>query len=181
MGNHTDSQPLPRGIQHLGITVPDLEEATRFFKEGLGAKVSYDGLTTDEEPRSGEEVEQQLGLPSGAAIHKQRMFVIGEGPGLEVFEISGEQRAAAGLADFGLNHFCCYVDDLPGSLERLVAAGGEALSEIHGNSRYEDSPGNGSVYVKAPWGMLIELQTIPNGHYYPEDSEAEVWMPSPRV
>ncbi len=84
------------------------------------------------------------------------------------------------MADFGLNHFCCYVDDLPGSLERLVAAGGEALFEIHGNSRYEDSPGNGSVYVKAPWGMLIELQTIPNGHYYPEDSEAEVWMPSPR-
>lgn len=28
--------------------------------------------------------------------------------------------------------------------------------------------------------MLIELQTIPNGHYYPEDSEAEVWMPKPR-
>ncbi|WP_353887124.1 hypothetical protein [Corynebacterium suicordis] len=71
------------------MTVPDLEEATRFFKDGLGAKVSYDGLTTEEEPRSGEEVEQQLGLPSGAAIHKQRMFVIGEGPGLEVFEISG--------------------------------------------------------------------------------------------
>lgn len=164
MSKNTDSRPLPRGIQHLGITVPVLEEATRFFVDGLGAKVSYDGLTTDDEPRQSSEIERQLGLPSGAAIHKQRMIVIGEGPGLEVFEISGEQRPPAGLADFGLNHFCCYVDDLPGSLERLVDAGGTALSEIHGNSRYEDSPGNGSVYVKAPWGMLIELQTIPNGH-----------------
>lgn len=171
------SGPLPRGIQHIGVTVPDLDAATTFLVDGLGAQVAYDGLTTDDEPRQGAEVERQLGLPSGAAIHKQRFFVIGEGPGLEVFEISGEQRPASGLADFGLNHISLYCDDIEGSLQRLVDAGGEALSEVHENSRHEDSPGNGSVYVRAPWGMLIELQTIPNGHY---DSKAEVWIPSPR-
>ncbi|WP_343826688.1 VOC family protein [Falsarthrobacter nasiphocae] len=165
----------------MGVTLPDLEEATRFLVEGLGAKVAYDGLTDQDEPRQGEEVERQLGLPSGAAIRKQRMIVIGEGPGLEVFEIDAEQRAAAGLADFGLNHRSLYWDDIDGSLERLVAAaGGDALFEVHGNGRYEDTPGNGGVYAKAPWGMLIELQTIPEGHYYPESSESEVWMPSPR-
>lgn len=174
------SNPLPRGIQHIGVTVPDLEAATRFFKEGLGAKVAYDGLSPDDEPRQGTEVEGQLGLPRGAAIHRQRMFVIGEGPGLEVFEISGPQRDAAGLADIGLNHISLYCDDIHASLERLVAAGGQALSDVHENSRHEDSPGNGSVYVKAPWGMLIELQTIPGGHYYPPDSESDVWMPSAR-
>lgn len=25
--------------------------------------------------------------------------------------------------------------------------------------------------------MPIELQTLPGGHYYPENSQAEVWMP----
>ncbi|GAB2544055.1 VOC family protein [Brachybacterium huguangmaarense] len=178
--NATEHTALPRGIQHIGVTVPDLEEATRFLTEGLGAQVAYDGLTPDDEPRSGPEVERQLGLPRGAAIHRQRMFVIGEGPGLEVFEISGEQRPASGLADLGLNHISLYCDDIEGSLARLVAAGGRALSEVHGNSRHEDTEGNGSVYVEAPWGMLIELQTIPGGHYYPADSESEVWMPSPR-
>ncbi|YAL83984.1 VOC family protein [Dermacoccaceae bacterium W4C1] len=171
--------PTPRGIQHIGLTVPDLDEATRFFVEGVGAKVAYDGLSPQDEPRSGAEVEHQLGLPAGAAIHRQRMLVIGTGPGLEMFEITGEQRAAAGLADFGLNHIALYVDDITGCLERLVAAGGQALSEVHGNSRYEDSPGNGSVYVRAPWGTLVELQTIPQGHYYPEDSQSQVWMPPP--
>lgn len=171
---------LPRGIQHLGVTVPDIDEATRFLREGLGAQVAYDGLTRDDEPRSGEEVERQLGLPSGAAIRRQRMVVIGEGPGLELFEISGEQRAASGLADLGLHHVSLYCDDIEACLERLVAAGGEPYSEVHGNSRHEDSPGNGSVYVRAPWGMIIELQTIPSGHYYPQDSESEVWMPGPR-
>lgn len=174
------SSAVPRGIQHIGVTVPDLDAATQFFVDGLGAKVAYDGLTSQEPPREGAEVEHQLGLPEGAAIHRQRMIVIGEGPGLEVFEISGPQREAAGLADIGLNHIAFYCDDIEGSLARLVAAGGTALSKVHGNSRHEDSPGNGSVYVKAPWGMLIELQTIPAGHYYDDDSQAEVWMPSPR-
>lgn len=172
--------PLPRGIQHIGVTVPDLDAATTFFTQGLGAEVAYDGLTPQDEPRQGPEVERQLGLPPGAAIHRQRMFVIGQGPGLEVFEISGDQRDAAGLADFGLNHISLYCDDIEGSLQRLVYAGGEALSEVHGNSRHEDTPGNGSVYVRSPWGMLIELQTIPGGHYYPEDSDTRVWMPEPR-
>ncbi|NDO78874.1 VOC family protein [Kocuria indica] len=174
------SPMLPRGIQHIGVTVPDLDAATRFLVEGLGAEVVYDGLTAEDEPRQGAEVERQLGLPKGAAIHKQRMIRIGNGPNLEVFEISGEQRAAAGLADLGLNHMCFYCDDIDSALTRLMAAGGQALSEVHENSRREDSEGNGSVYVKAPWGMLVELQTIPAGHYYPEGSTTRVWMPVPR-
>lgn len=175
----SENRPRPRGIQHIGVTVPDLEAATAFLVEGLGAKVSYDGLTPQDDPREGPEVERQLGLPAGAAIRRQRFVVIGGGPGLELFEITGEQRAAAGLADLGLNHISLYCDDIEGCRDRLVAAGGEPLSEIHENSRYEDTEGNGSVYVRAPWGMLIELQTIPGGHYYPQDSQAPVWMPRP--
>lgn len=175
-----ENKALPRGIQHVGMTVPDLDAATRFLIEGLGAEIAYDGLSADDPPRGGAQTERQLGLPRGALIHRQRFFVIGEGPGLEVFEISGEQRPAVGLADFGLNHIAFYVDDIDASLQRLVAAGGTALSEVHGNSRYEDTPGNGSVYVRAPWGTLFELQTIPEGHYYPRDSQADVWMPERR-
>lgn len=107
--------PLPRGNQHIGVTVPGLDAATRFLADGLGVKVAYDGLSPEDEPRSGPEVERQFGLRAGAEIR-----------------------------------------------------------------RHEDTPGNGSVYVRAPWGMLIELQTIPGGHTYPADAEAEVWMPRPR-
>ncbi|WP_218670131.1 hypothetical protein [Salmonella enterica] len=59
----------------------------------------------------------------------------------------------------------------------MVEAGGEPVSEPHENTRYEDSVGNETIYIKAPWGSLIELQTIPNGYYYPENSEAEVFIP----
>lgn len=177
---HDEFGALPRGINHIGMTVPDLDQASAFLKQALGARWAYDGLTRDDPPREGPEVERQLGLPKGARIIRQRMLRIGNGPGLEIFEIeSPTHQPAAGLHDYGLNHIAVYVDDMQGSVRRMAAAGGRLLSEVHGNSRHEDTPGNGSVYAITPWGGLIELQTIPGGFYYPDDSETEVWLPTP--
>lgn len=173
--------PLPRGVNHLGITVPDLDAATEFFRSAFGARVAYDGLTPEDPPREGAETEHQLGLPRGSRIRRQRMIQIGLGPGFEVFEIDApERQRAAGLADFGLNHVSLYVDDIDRALERAVAAGARKLSEVHGNSAHEDTEGNGSVYTAAPWGTLIELQTLPHGHWYDADSEARAWTPPRR-
>lgn len=47
----TSEQAVPRGIQRIGGTVPDLDAATEFLVQGLGAKVAYNGLTSDDEPR----------------------------------------------------------------------------------------------------------------------------------
>ncbi|WCE05991.1 VOC family protein [Pseudoxanthomonas sp. JBR18] len=170
---------LPRGIHHLGLTVPDLDQATDFLRAALGARWCYDGLTADDPPRQGHQVERQLGLPAGAQVCRQRMLRIGNGPGLELFEIDSPQRqGAAGLQDLGLNHLAVYCDAMEAAVERIRAAGGELLSEVHGNSRHEDTPGNGSVYARAPWGMLIELQTIPAGYTYGPDSEVQAWLPT---
>lgn len=173
-----DLSSLPRGINHIGITVPNVEEATIFFKNALGAKVAYDGLTHHDTPRGGAKTEKQLGLTPGTTIRYQRMLQIGTGPSLEIFELeTHDSRLAARLQDIGLNHLSFYVDDIESAYERLKAAGATMLSNVHGNSRYEDTPGNGSVYGKAPWGTLIELQSIPGGHYYPDKSETQVWTP----
>lgn len=56
------------GVNHLGMAVPDMDEATKFFKEAFGAKIAYDGLTLADEPREGETVERQLGLPKGERL-----------------------------------------------------------------------------------------------------------------
>lgn len=173
---------LPRGINHLGLTVPDLDAATEFLRDAFDAKFAYDGLTPEDDPREGEETERQLGLPSGAKIRRQRMMQIGYGPSIEMFEIdSPVQQQPAGLADLGWNHACVYVDDIESSLQRAVAAGGDALSGTHPNSAHEDTEGNASVYVRAPWGTLFELQTIPGGHWYDDSAEIHVWTPPARA
>lgn len=167
------------GINHLGITVPNINEATDFFKAAFGAKIAYDGLSYDDEPRTGKTTTHQLGISETTKIIKQRMLVIGEqGPGLELFEMQADnQTNPVGLQDLGINHISLFVSDIEKALAKAVAAGGKPLSEIHGNSRYEDTEGSSSVYVTAPWGSLIELQSIPNGYYYPEYSESKVWTP----
>lgn len=176
-----DFGPLPRGINHIGLTVPDIDAASRFLAQGLGAAWCYDGLTRDDPPRQGELVERQLGLPSGARIVRQRLMRIGEGPNIEMFEIEVDDPAEPlRLSDRGWNHISLYCDDIEGARRRLIAAGGEALSDVHGNSRHEDTPGNGSVYIRPPWGGLIELQAIPAGNWYPDDSEAPAWLPTTR-
>lgn len=172
---------LPRGINHVGLTVPDLDEAARFLEAAFDARFSYESLGAQDEPRGGPETEHQLGLPAGAQVVRQRMVQIGTGPGLEMFEVrpgdQHEARPAAGLADLGLQHVSVFVDDVAAALERAVRAGGQALSQPHGNSPHEDTEGNASVYVRAPWGTLVELQALPAGHWYDDEAEARAWVP----
>ncbi|CAA0255766.1 VOC family protein [Klebsiella oxytoca] len=173
-----EKRTVSRGINHVGLTVPNLQQATEFLQKALDARFVYDGLTDSDSPREGADTERQLGLTEGSMIIKQRLLRIGNGPNLELFEIvSSEQAQPVRLQDFGWNHISLYVDDIHYAVERVRAAGGQFLSEIHGNSRHEDTDDNASVYFKAPWGSLIELQSIPNGYYYPEDSEADTWIP----
>lgn len=167
-----------RGMNHIGLTVPDIEAATEFFRKGLDAKIAYDSQTLEDPPRGGGKIERFLGIPQGSRILKKRMIVIGNGPNIEMFQFKNTSSARPlNLEDYGYNHLSFYTDDIEAAFKKLKSAGGEPLSEIHENTRYEDTEGNGTVYFKTPWGSLIELQTVPNGYYYPEDSESEVFTP----
>lgn len=170
---------ISRGINHIGLTVPNIEEATRFFKEGLDGKIAYDSQTEYDNPREGEFVERVLGLQRGAKIIKKRMMVFGNGPNIELFEFKdAAEKQSISLQDIGYTHISFYVDDFERAIKQVESAGGEPISEPHLNTRYEDTNGNQTVYIKTPWGSLIELQTVPNGYYYPPDSESEVYIPN---
>ena len=131
-----------KGINHIGLTVLDIEEATTFLKEAFDAKIAYDALSYNDQPREGEEVERMLGLSKGAKIVRQRMIVIGEGANIEMFEIeSNNQKEPLKLEDLGFNHISLMVDHIEDVLENVKRAGAEPLSETHGNSTYEDFEG----------------------------------------
>ena len=90
---------MTRGIDHIGMTVPSIEEATRFFKEAFEAQVSYDVQRPEHQPMEGEEVEQQLDLPSGRKIVHMRLLRLGNGPSIELFELAASpNQPAAGIA-----------------------------------------------------------------------------------
>jgi catechol 2,3-dioxygenase-like lactoylglutathione lyase family enzyme len=166
-----------RAIEHVGITVPDMEQATRFFVEAFGAEKLYDML---DEPLGGPEVEAGLGIAPGAVINVIRMLRLGNGPNLELFTYSGVKQAQPVVpSDFGIQHICIYVDDIDAAVDRLEKAGGILLSRPGVLPGGDAGNGNRYVYTRTPWGSTIELVTYPSAQAYERKTELRRWRPQP--
>jgi catechol 2,3-dioxygenase-like lactoylglutathione lyase family enzyme len=164
-----------RGIEHIGITVPDLEQATSFFAYAFGAEKIYEML---DEPLEGPAVESGLGVPTGARIEAIRMLRLGEGPNLELFTYSGTaQRDPVLPSDYGLQHFCIYVDDIEEAAARLEKAGGQLLSEPGDLPGGDAGEGNQYLYARTPWGSTVELVTYPSPQAYESRIPLRRWRP----
>lgn len=164
-----------RAIEHIGITVPDLELATSFFIDAFGAEKIYDML---HEPLAGPAVESGLGLPEGARIEAIRMLRLGEGPNLELFTYSGTaQRQPVVPSDYGLQHFCVYVDDIEEAAIRLEKAGGQLLSTPGVLPGGDAGEGNRYLYARTPWGSTVEIVTYPSPQGYESQTPLRRWRP----
>jgi len=153
-----------KGIEHIGITVPDIDSAVEFLKNALDAELLYELISENDEPMKGTETEQQLGLPKGSEIVRMSFLKISNGPGLELFQFENTaSRDAVALNDFGLTHFSVYVDDIEAAANQFEKAGGKLLSKPHALAGIEEGERNRGVYGKAPWGSLIELISLKDG------------------
>jgi catechol 2,3-dioxygenase-like lactoylglutathione lyase family enzyme len=172
-----------RGIEHVGITVPDLEEATRFFVDAFGAEVLYDLLPSapvgDAEASAGEQA--RLGTRDGVRWLGSTLLRVGEGPTIELFEYEDREQAPPPTAsDLGIQHFAFYVDDIDAARASVLAAGGRALEGPTLLPGLESGDGNKWLYVIAPWGGIIELVTFPSPQPYEETTPLRRWRPPAR-
>lgn len=167
-----------RGIDHVGVTVPDIEEATRFFIEAFDAQVMYSPLPKGSPPRYGAFMEQRLGVPQRTLQHSIRFLRLPNGPGLELFEFTNTtQRDPVVPTDFGWQHVAFYVDDIHAALERVVAAGGRALTEPNPLPGVEAGPNNRFVYARTPWDSTVELISYPDPQPYEQITPLRRWRP----
>lgn len=164
-----------RGIEHVGLTVPDMAAATEFFAAAFGAEKIYDMLT---EPLAGPEVEAGLGIPQGAQIEAIRMLRLGEGPNIELFTYTNtEQRDPVRPNDYGIQHFCVYVDDIEAAATRLEDAGATLLSQPNDLPGGDSGKGNRYLYARTPWGSTVELVTYPSAQAYESGTNLRRWCP----
>jgi catechol 2,3-dioxygenase-like lactoylglutathione lyase family enzyme len=164
------------GIEHVGITVPDLDAATKYFVETLGAVPICEVLKA---PRSGREMELMLDVPEGTVTVQIRHLRVGNGPNIELFKYtSNVQRPSVRPSDYGLQHFAVYVDDIDAATERVRKAGGKICGEIMILPDYESGPGNRAVYTQPPWGGSIELISTPSPQLYESLSATRKWRPA---
>ena len=152
--------PGLRGVDHVGFTVPDLDEATRFLVDVLGCEYLYSlGPFLD----AGTWMRDHLGVHPRATIPENRFFRCGGQAIFEVFQYTSpdQRRDVPRNSDIGGHHLALYVDDLDAAVAHLrrhdVAVLGTptASTGAHQGQRW--------VYFRAPWGMQLELVSYPGG------------------
>jgi catechol 2,3-dioxygenase-like lactoylglutathione lyase family enzyme len=154
------------GIDHVAITVPNLEQATRFFKDVFQARIVVEGLQEAEPSWSGPEVETLFGLTPGGRVTARRVLALNGGAHIELFAFDNvEPRKAAHTYDYGLSHVAILVDDLQETASRFLKAGGTLFAPptYVEDVRKGTGPRKGWLYGRAPWGTVIEMVTFQEG------------------
>ncbi len=136
-------------IHHVGVVLPDADEALGFYRDTMGLTVTDD-----------------------VTIEEQGVRGVLLGVGENEIELLQPTRDDTGVARYldsrgpTLHHICFETDDIEGELERLKAANVDLIDEeprdgIAGRIAF--------IHPKASHGVLIELAQTPDGsHVSPE-------------
>ena len=160
-------QGLPglTGLDHVGFTVPDLDEAHAFLVEVLGCEYLYQlgPYTSDPQGRGRDWLSVHLGVDDAAVMRRLRFFRCGGQAVFEVFEYDApdQDERLPRNSDIGGHHVALYVDDLDPAVAHLREHG----VTVMGCPTDSTGPSEGQrwVYFLAPWGMQFELVSYPDG------------------
>lgn len=160
MSEHKTGLPGLKGVDHIGITVPDLEIATRFLIDVLGCEYMY---SLGPFQNDGDWMKEHLNVHPRAIMQQLHFFKCGGTSIFEVFQYSApdQRNVQPRNSDIGGHHVAFYVDDLDAAIEHLKQNGVQVLGDP--TSSKGPSEGQRWVYFLSPWGMQFELVSYPNG------------------
>ncbi|MCP1315215.1 MULTISPECIES: VOC family protein [unclassified Halomonas] len=167
-----------RGVEHVGMTVPNMEEAEAFFMNAFDAEVLYRVLPKSADDQSGEEVGAINGMPEDNAQRAISMLRMGGGANLELFEVSRPTGEPARICSLGLTHFSIVVDDIEAAGRAAKAAGATMFDGPQDCFDAESGPGNKLWFFHTPWGTLVEMLQLPSEMTYREGATKTRFIPS---
>lgn len=168
----------PLGVEHIGITVPDMDSAEEFFHQAFNAVTLYSLIDKNDPPASGKDINALNGIDTSSAMSEVRMLRLGNGANIELFSLTQYGRKeAVGINDMGITHIGVYCDNIALATERFVAAGGTLLKGPNPLSGCEAGYGNHFHFGKTPWGMLIEFICFPSPLKYNKTTKLKRWNP----
>jgi len=152
------SVPLPRPLAHVGITVPDLDAAVRWYEEALGLVVLSPPATLRAD-------DGEVGA-AAADVFKESFeevriahLAAGNGVGVELFEFRtpAVEASAEDYRHSRITHVCFLAPDIEEATQRLLDAGASRITtrcwEVFPGQRYRFS------FCRDPWGNVIELHS----------------------
>ena len=170
------AEPLPgmRGVDHIGLTVPDLAEAEAFFSDVLGcSKATSFGPFRDDE---GTFMQDLLDVHPRAVIEQITLMRCGFGSNIELFKYTApdQENVRPRNSDVGGHHIAIYVDDINAAAAYFKDKG---IRTLLGPLPVEEGPAAGQsiLYFYAPWGLQMEAISYPQGMAYEKESDTILW------
>jgi catechol 2,3-dioxygenase-like lactoylglutathione lyase family enzyme len=166
--------PGLRGGDHIGITVPDMEQAHAFLVDVLGCEFAY---ALPEMRHDDDWMREHLNVDPRRAVREIRFYRCGFGLNFEVFEYEAHdgQRDVPRNSDLGGHHVALYVDDMDAASAYMRSKGVRLLAGPVASRNA--SAGQRWRYFLAPWGMQFELVSYPGGKAYERDAAVMLWHP----
>ena len=169
--------PTARNADHIGITVPDLDQAIVFFTDVLGCELLYRvGPWSD---ATGTFMTEHYNVSPRATFAAAMMRC---GPTLNVelvgWKAPGQNMQPPENSNVGATHLAFYVADMDAAVSFLKSQPGvrmlsEPLTVAEGPTQ-----GQRSVYFLTPWGMSMELMTWHAGMPYEQKTSARLFGPT---
>ena len=181
MMNTVGGQMTIRGIEHIGITVTSLPDAERFFIKALDASVLYRIVPPEDSGADvgGEAMHPLNGFPAEMKVTGLAMLRLANGCNVELFQTEPATeniKANPGLA--GINHFSLYVDDIHSTAEKMREQGARMFDGPNDCFAQEEGKGNQTWFGMTPFGVLIELITLPSKIQYDAGATQSRWIPA---
>ncbi len=170
------AEPMPgmRGINHIGLTVPDLAQAESFFGDVLGCeKATSFGPFKDDQ---GTFMQDLLDVDPRAVIETISLMRCGNGSNIELFKYTApdQKTVTARNSDIGGHHIAFYVDDIDAAAAYLKS---QNIRTLMGPLPVNEGPAAGQaiLYFFAPWGLQLEAISFPQGMAYEKDGGPVLW------
>jgi catechol 2,3-dioxygenase-like lactoylglutathione lyase family enzyme len=164
------------GVDHVGLTVPDIDEAVAWFQDVMGATSAMSfGPISD--PK-GTLMHDLLGVDASAVIDEISLLRIGRSANIELFqyEAPDQRRTHPRNSDWSGHHIAFYVTDIEAAVEYMDAKG---IQKFLGPFAVTAGPAAGQTinYFKTPFGTYVELISYPEGMAYDVPSVKPLWSP----
>ena len=173
-----DPVPGVLGVDHFGITVPNVAEARDWFVNVLGCVAPLQfGPFFDP---SGSLMTRLVGVHPRAVIEQIVELRCGTGSSLELFQYTAprQRQTFAKNSDFAGHHVALYVTDIDRAVDYLAAQPG--VQKLLGPFPVTEGPAAGQTinYFKTFFGLYIELISYPDGMAYEQTATTKLWNPA---
>lgn len=163
------------GIDHVGINVPDLQQAIDFFSEifGFSAVTQLGPFPLDTAWKENNNMHPDTGAVTIKMVHA------GIGASIEIFAYDDNHgnKVYPGSDDLGASHIGFYTAHMETAVAFLKSKGIKFLGEPF-LMPSGDTEGETWVYFLSPWGAKMELVSYPNGKGYEQKAPQKLlWSP----